>query len=116
MMHKVNLSVDGVIIGYEQVPDDQATAAPAPDAMALYFDHRPDLEPGKYRWNGETFVLAHPNVPFTPTGPDAWYAVYRLMRWINRVTRDNPSLPAMPAPCRVWMEYYRKSFTGDVQE
>lgn len=115
MKWKVNLSADGIIVGYEEIPDDAVPGVTAQDT-ALYFDHRPDLDPGKYRWNGETFVLANPNIPFTPTGPDAWYAVYRMMRWLNRVTKDNPNLQNMPAPCRVWMEYYRKSFTGDAQE
>lgn len=106
MLVKCTLDVAGILIGYIVDPDP-ATVQPGD----VTFDHQPDLELGKYRWDGEKFVPANQRTGFTPDGPDAWFAFYRLCRRLEKQNIIN-----IPAPTKVWMEYYRKAFTNDTPE
>ena len=74
----------------------------------VWFATKPDLKCGEYRWNGETFVPCATPKLYAPDGPDAWYAVYRTLRRLEKQNIIN-----MPAPTKQWMDYYRQAFTTD---
>jgi hypothetical protein len=102
MTWKCILDNASVLTGYQQID----TAAVQPGDVC--FVVKPDLTPGEYRWNGEMFVAAHGNKMYAPDGPDAWFAMYRLCRRLEKQNVIN-----LPAPTKQWMDYYRQSFTND---
>lgn len=95
-----NLDVAGVLTGYTHVADADVPAG------GVAFDGQPDLVPGQYRWNGEAFepvVLA--GKWHAPDGPDAWYAMFRLVAYLHTVPQIN-----LPAPVKQWAKYYYNAF------
>lgn len=95
-----------VLTGYAEVED--STLQPGD----VVFDTKPDLEPGHYRWNGETFTAARNTQLYAPDGPDPWYAVYRFMLQEAK-RRKALGQQQIPEPCLVWLDYFRRSFTQD---
>lgn len=100
-MWKCIINPEYVLTGYEEVEVAQ------PGDVA--FEEKPDLPTdGQYRWDGEKFVPVKLNRGLAPDGPDPWLAFYRLCRRLERQNIIN-----IPAPTKIWMEYYRKGFTND---
>jgi hypothetical protein len=90
----------GVLTGYEEVEEADLPA----DAVA--FDVRPDLDPGKYRWNGERFDPVNLGQAwYTPDGPDSWYAVFRALMALQK-----QGVIDFPAPVKMWLKYYHRAF------
>lgn len=102
MTWKCLLNLESVLIGYEEI--DPAAVQPGD----VVFDEKPDLPMGQYRWDGEKFVPITLLRGLSPDGPDPWFAFYRLCRRLEKQNVVN-----IPAPTKLWMEYYRKSFTSD---
>lgn len=100
MKWKCVLDAESTLTGYAEV--DEATLRPTDVA----FDAKPDLEPGKYRWNGERFDPANlGQVWFTPAGPDSWYAVFRALAYLQK-----QGIADFPAPVKLWLKYYYNAF------
>lgn len=96
---KCILSADNILIDYVQV--DASTL----QSGDVAFDDKPDLEYGRYRWNGEQFELAQSGQWFVPDGPDAWYAMFRALVYLQTLPQVD-----FPAPVKLWLRYYYQSF------
>lgn len=102
MKWRCDLDASRILRGYTQIQNNEVQPGD------VVFQDKPDLPRGEYRWNGEMFVPAKAPTPFTPDGPDPWYAMYRLCRRLEKQNIIN-----LPNPVKVWMDYYRRSFTND---
>ncbi len=106
MKTKIDLDSENILIGY--TPIDSADVQPGD----VVFDVQPDLPFGNYRWNGERFDPVNLGRAWhTPEGPDAWYAMFRALEYLQREHSDIN----FPEPTKEFMRYYYNSFrrTGD---
>jgi hypothetical protein len=129
---KVTIDNQGVLITGPVLTETMSLVAGAND---LFFDVKPDLTPGQYRWNGEAFDPVNlGQVWNTPTGPDSWYAVFRAMSAIQNIGNkvDITKVQSLavspfekevasvikamanhmdfPAPVKTWLKYYYRSW------
>lgn len=99
MVYKCVLNQDGILTGYLEIEDSEVQPGD------ITFTQCPDLDPGRYRWNGEMFEPASQGQWFVPEGPDSWYAVFRALMYLQgRGGID------FPAPVKQWLRYYYRSF------
>jgi hypothetical protein len=93
----------GVLTSYEQIEDDVLEDAILPGSRILVPDGC-DLAPGKYRWNGQTFI------PIGANGQDMVAEELDTVRAITLALMAIRDGKPFPPETLKWLDWYENSF------
>ncbi len=99
MIHVAILNEDGVLTGFEDV--EKANS----DSGRVCVPSECDLQPGRYRWDGETFVPVSPGAA-NATTDDQYMAIAVALCF--RALEEQKNL-VLPGDTLRWLQWYENS-------